>query len=224
MSIGRRLALLQWANRAKAWIIEDDYCSEFRFSGRPLPALQGLDPNQRVIYVGSFSHLLYPSIRVAYVVPPLDLANAFITVRASMERHAASFEQAVLADFMLEGHFARHLRRMRVLYAERQEVLLRAAREQLEGILDIRAGDGGMHVVALLPPGVSDEHAAERAAAAGVTVQPLSPHYLRRPRRGGLVLGYGANSPAQIRWGMRTLAEALRKECDIRDRPKSRQR
>jgi GntR family transcriptional regulator/MocR family aminotransferase len=212
MSIGRRLALLQWASRANAWVIEDDYCSEFRFSGRPLPALQGLDSNQRVIYVGSFSHLLYPSIRVAYVVAPLDLVDAFIAARANTDRHAASFEQAVLADFMSEGHFARHLRRMGVLYAERQEILVRAARQELEGVLEVHAGDGGIHVIALLPPGVSDRRAVERAAAAGVTAQPLSSHYLGRPRQGGLILGYGAITPAQIRSGVRALAGALRRQ------------
>jgi GntR family transcriptional regulator/MocR family aminotransferase len=212
MSIGRRLALLQWASRNNAWVIEDDYCSEFRFSGRPLPALQGLDSNQRVIYVGSFSHLLYPSIRVAYVVVPLDFMDAFIAARANMERHAASFEQAVLADFMTEGHFARHLRRMRVLYAQRQEVLVRAARQELGGVLNIHPGDGGMHVVAWLPPGVNDHQAVERAAAVGVATQPLSSFYLRRPRRSGLILGYGAITPAQIRSGVRALAGAFQRE------------
>jgi GntR family transcriptional regulator/MocR family aminotransferase len=149
---------------------------------------------------------------VAYVVAPPDVVDAFIAARANTDRHAASFEQAVLADFMSEGHFVRHLRRMRVLYADRQEVLIRAARRELGGVLEVNAGDGGIHAVALLPPGVNDDRAVERAAAAGVTAQALSSHYVRRPTRGGLILGYGAITPAQIRSGVRALAGALRPE------------
>src|SRR5215211_5883732 len=131
MSLSRRLALLDWARRAGAWVLEDDYDSEYRYAGRPLAALQGLDTDGRVIYLGTFSKVLFPALRLGYLVVPPDLVDAFVNARALLDRHSPILEQVVLADFIAEGHFLRHIRRMRALYAERQAVLLAAADEML---------------------------------------------------------------------------------------------
>ncbi|SRR6266851_6959096 len=118
LSLARRLALLQWARQQSAWILEDDYDSEYRYAGRPLEALQGLDNANRVIYIGTFSKVLFPALRLGYLVVPSELGEVFIAARRFVDRHVSALEQVALADFMLEGHFTRHLRRMRTLYAE----------------------------------------------------------------------------------------------------------
>lgn len=128
MSLARRLALLEWAERARAWVLEDDYDSEYRYAGRPLASLQGLDRAGRVCYIGTFSKVMFPSLRLGYLVAPPELAAAFAAARTIVDRHAPTVEQAALADFIIEGHFARHIRRMRALYAERQALLVEAAR------------------------------------------------------------------------------------------------
>src|SRR5262249_4356701 len=137
LSLPRRLALLDWAQRGDAWVVEDDYDSEFRYTGRPLAALQGLDRTGRVLYLGTFSKVLFPALRLGYLVVPPDLVDAFTAARAATDRQAATLTQAVVTDFIDEGHFLRHLRRMRTLYAERQEVLLRAARREWGGLLEV---------------------------------------------------------------------------------------
>jgi GntR family transcriptional regulator/MocR family aminotransferase len=125
MSLPRRLALLKWASQAGAWVIEDDYDSEYRYAGRPLAALQGLDSEGRVIYLGTFSKVLFPALRLGYMVVPPDLVDAFMAARALSDRHCPVLDQAALADFIGDGHFARHIRRMRALYAERQAIGIR---------------------------------------------------------------------------------------------------
>lgn len=210
MSLGRRLALLRWASRSGAWVIEDDYDSEYRYTGRPLEALQGLDNEGCVIYVGTFSKVLSPALRLGYLVVPPDLVDAFAAARELVDRHSPSLEQAVLAEFMAEGHFARHVRRMRVLYAARQEALIEAAERELSGLLDIRPAEAGMHVVGWLPYGADDREASRRAAASGVEAAALSRHAIKAPLPAGLLLGYAAYEEAEIRSGARRLAEALR--------------
>ncbi|MDQ3316832.1 MAG: PLP-dependent aminotransferase family protein [Actinomycetota bacterium] len=137
MSLARRLELLRWAGRASAWVLEDDYDSEYRYSGRPLEALQGLDTEGRVIYVGTFSKVLFPSLRLGYLVVPPDLVDAFTAARELSDRQAPALDQAVLARFMAGGHFARHVRRMRSLYAERQAILVEEAGRHLPELLDV---------------------------------------------------------------------------------------
>ncbi len=210
MSIARRLALLEWAARAGAWILEDDYDSEYRYADRPLAALQGLDPHGRVIYLGTFSKVLFPSLRLGYLVVPPDLVDAFVRARALMDAHAPTLPQAVVADFNREGHFARHLRRMRSLYAERQEVLVQAAARDLGGLLTVLPAKAGMHLLGWLPEGVKDRTASERAEAAGVVAHPLSEFALGPAPRPGLLLGYTALTPRQIREGVKRLAAALK--------------
>ena len=140
MSLARRLALLEWASQSGAWILEDDYASQYRYSGRPLACLQGLDTRARVIYVGTFSKVLFPSLRLGYLVVPPDLVKAFVAARALADWHSPLVEQAALADFIVEGHFERHVRRMRRLYAERQGFLVEAAARHLEGLVKDEPG------------------------------------------------------------------------------------
>jgi GntR family transcriptional regulator/MocR family aminotransferase len=209
MSLERRFRLLEWAERSGAWILEDDYDSEFRYRGRPLASLQGLDPGGRVIYLGTFSKVLFPSLRLGYLVVPRRLADSFAVGRALTDRQSPMLEQAVLADFITQGHFARHIRSMRLLYAERQAALVRAA-EELEGRLEVRPADAGMHLVGWLPPGANDRAASRAAASRGVLVSPLSHYYLsQNPHRPGLLLGYAAIPSTAMRRGMRELALAL---------------
>ncbi|MEP7189771.1 MAG: PLP-dependent aminotransferase family protein [Roseiflexaceae bacterium] len=209
MSLSRRLALLEWAHHVGAWILEDDYDSEYRYTGRPLPALQGLDSQNRTVYLGTLSKTLFPSLRLGYMVVPLDLVHAFTAAKALLDRHAPSVEQAVLASFITEGHFARHIRRTRILYAERQVILLEAAARELGGLLEIGPAQAGMHLIGYLPKGVDDQAASRAAAALGVDTPALSSYALMPQPRGGLLLGYTAFTQSEIIQGVCRLARAL---------------
>lgn len=209
MSLARRLALLEWAARSGSWVIEDDYDSEYRYSGRPVASLQGLDTHGRVVYIGTFSKVLFPSLRLGYIVAPPDLVDPFIKARAIFDRHSPTIEQAVLADFIIEGHFARHIRLMRTVYAERQDVLVKEIESKLRGVLDVYSDEAGMHLVGWLPNQMSDTAAAERAAKHGVDIGSLSNYCLERNMRNALILGYAAYDAKEIRKGVRQLAEAL---------------
>ncbi len=216
MSLARRLALLDWASRADAWVLEDDCDSEYRYTGRPLAALQGLDRDGRVIYLGTFSKVLLPSLRLGYLVVPPDRVDAFAAARALVDRHSPLVEQAVLADFIHDGHFAHHVRRTRLLYAERQATLVEAASRELSGLLDVRPADAGLHLIGWLPEGVDDVAAASLADARDVETIPLSRYYLQPAPRGGLVLGYAALNEEQIRDGVSRLAQALQRTPGVR--------
>jgi GntR family transcriptional regulator / MocR family aminotransferase len=209
MNVARRLALLDQANRWGAWVLEDDCDSEYRYRGRPLPSLQGLDSTGRVIYMGTFNKTLFPSLRLGFLVLPKDLIEAFCHALSVTDGYSPLAEQAVLADFIAEGHFARHIRRMRALYQERQSVLIEAIRQELSGLLEAQSSDGGMHVVGWLPKGVHDVVASQRAAACGVFARPLSSCSIGKLTREGLLLGYAALNPSQIREGVQKLAVAL---------------
>jgi GntR family transcriptional regulator / MocR family aminotransferase len=213
MTLQRRLALLEWASASGAWILEDDYDSEYRYAGRPLAALQGLDTAGRVIYAGTFSKVLFPALRLGYLVVPSDLVDAFVAARALTDRHSPSVTQAALADFIDGGHFARHVRRTRALYAERQAALVQAAQRRLGGVLEIGPAEAGMHLMSWLPRGVDDRAAARAALARDVDTPPLSSFRVRPARggeRGGLVLGYAAYTPREIDDACARLALALR--------------
>jgi GntR family transcriptional regulator / MocR family aminotransferase len=214
MSIERRAALLALAARTGAWIIEDDFDAEFRYSGRPLRALQGMDADGRVIYVGTFSKVLLPSLRLAYMVVPPPLVDVFASARVVAGMHAPSVDQAVLADFIDGGHFTRHIRRMRTLYHERQEALVAAAAQELDDVLEVPPSDAGMHLIGWLRGSLSEHTASARAAAADVIVQPLSSFALAAQPRKGLVLGYSGIRPSLIWRGARVLGEVLRKASD----------
>ena len=209
MSAARRMELLRWADAADAWVVEDDYDSEFRYASRPLNCLQGLDESGRVIYVGTFSKTVFPGLRLGYLVVPDALVDAFGQARAIADRQAPGLEQAALADFIALGHFAGHVRRMRALYEERRDALLEAARQHLGGAVTMGDTAAGMLALAWLPRGVSDQQASRRALAAGVEAPPLSSYAIRPPRRGALLLGYAGYPPQALRAAVRRLAAAL---------------
>ena len=216
MTLGRRLMLLDGARRSGALVFEDDYDSEFRYSGRPLPALQGLDHGARVLFSGSFSKVLFPSLRLGYLVVPPDLVDRFAAMKSVMSRHPPVLEQAVLCDFITAGHFARHLRRMRQIYAERLAALLDGARRRLAGLLDISAVEAGLQTAGWLRDGLDGESVARAAAARGVEVTPLGRYSRRRMAREGLVLGFAAVDEAEIARGVGELATALEMEARTR--------
>lgn len=190
LSLPRRLALLAWAARQEAWIVEDDYLSEFRFDGPPLPALASLDETGRTIYVGSFSKTLAPALRLGYIAAPAALAGRLRTLASFLAPGPAPSVQATLADLLAEGHFARHIRRMRRLYAERRSALATALDQACGDRLRLALTARGMHLIGLLPPGTDDVALAGRAAAAGLVPAALSPWYLAAPATPGLLLGF----------------------------------
>ena len=209
MPLARRAALLAWAAREGAWIIEDDYESEFQAPGQMLPSLQGLDRAGRVIYLGTFSKLLFPSLRLGYAVLPEDLVAPFAGARHLADRQSSGLIQAIMTEFMLDGHFARHLKRMRACYAGRQQFLIAQLARRLGDTVEIRPVESGMYLTAWLPWGWSDREAAAALAAAGVATVPLSSLTLETARRPGLVLGYTGHSEAAIVRAVETMAAVL---------------
>lgn len=210
MSATRRMLLLNWAVRSGAWVIEDDYDSEYRFGSRPVASLQSMDADGRVIYVGTFSKVLFPALRLGYAVVPKDLVPAFSAARDAADIFSSTLYQAVLTDFIREGHFARHIRRMRMLYMDRRRALARAIRLQMGDSLEVIGAEAGMHLVALLPRGTNDVAVAKRAAERGISAIPLSSCYLKVPPRGGLILGYGGTNAHQIHEGVSKLRTSVR--------------
>jgi GntR family transcriptional regulator/MocR family aminotransferase len=208
MSLGRRLSLLDWAEQAAACVIEDDYDSEFRFVSRPLSSLQGLMP-ERVIYVGTFSKAMFPSLRLGYVILPKALVPAFSDSRRSNDYCAPFLTQAAMNEFIVQGHFARHLRRMRALYAERQSAMLGALRREFGDLVEISNTDTGMDLVLWLPKSINDIKASELASKAGILTMPMSFFYSTPAKRGGLFLGFGAINENLIKEGARKLSRAL---------------
>jgi GntR family transcriptional regulator/MocR family aminotransferase len=198
MSAARRLQLLDWAQRSGSWIVEDDYDSEYRYDSMPIASLQGLDQNARVIYIGTFSKTLFPSLRMGYVVIPLDLVDRFVAVRHAMDVYPPHLYQSVLMDFIHEGHFARHIRRTRLIYHERRNILVASLRAELGSQVEILGVEGGMHLAVTLPKGFSDREIAERAARQKLWLWPLSPSYLGTSRRQGFILGFGSSPTGEI--------------------------
>jgi len=215
MSLPRRLALLERARQSGARILEDDYDSEYRYAGRPVPALQGLDGGGAVLFAGSFNKVLFPSLRLGYLVLPDDLVERAAAARSIVVRHPPVFEQRVLVDFIAGGHFGRHLRRMREVYAERLQVLLESAREHLAGALELSPIEAGLQTVGRLAPGIDAEAVARAAAARDVEVVPLSRFYRAAPPISGLQLGFAAVDPREIRRGVRELAVVLRTKIGV---------
>jgi len=209
MSAARRMQLLNWAVQSGAWIIEDDYDSEYRFGGRPLASLQGLDTDARVIYLGTFSKVMFPALRLGYMVIPKDLVAAFAAARDATDTFSSTLYQLVMTDFIRQGHFARHIRRMRTLYMERYTVLVEALRRDVAAELEVVGTEAGMQLTALLPPGISDVAVSKEAARQGISARPLSACCLKPPKRGGLILGYGGADLRQIRDGVSTLKRCL---------------
>ena len=210
MSAPRRMLLLNWAVRTGAWIIEDDYDSEYRFGSRPIASLQGLDTDERVIYIGTFSKVMFPALRLGYVVVPKDLVPAFSAARDAADIFSSTLYQAVLTDFIREGHFARHIRRMRMLYMDRRRALVNAIHTQMGDMFEVIGAEAGMHLVALLPPGTNDAAVSRKAAQRGISAMPLSSCYMKPPTKSGLILGYGGANAHQIHDGICKLGMSVR--------------
>jgi GntR family transcriptional regulator / MocR family aminotransferase len=213
MSLPRRLALLAWAERHGAAIVEDDYDSEFRFDGRPLEPLQSLDRSGRVLYVGTFSKVLLPSLRLGFVIAPPSLMPALRAARSLSDLHGAHAPQAALAALMADGSLARHIRRVLRTYRERRDRLVAALDRELARELTVLPGSAGLHLAAWFTDRRIDAAAVCRDAhAAGVAVQPVAPFYAGRPRA-GLALGYGAIPRTAIDEGVRRLAACVRRRA-----------
>ncbi|RQV69641.1 PLP-dependent aminotransferase family protein [Burkholderia cenocepacia] len=200
LSMPRRAALLTWARENDAWVVEDDYDSELRYAGHPFPSMQGLDPT-RVIYLGTFSKVLAPSLRLGYAIVPDALVESFAGARALIDRHSPIADQHVIAAFMRDGYFETHIRRIRRIYAQRRVTLLDELARQIP-MIEVQPSDQGMHIVAWLPKGTDDCTIAEMAYNAGIAIRAITPMYEGQAPRPGLMLGFGGFSEVQIREGV----------------------
>src|SRR5215467_8442296 len=209
MSASRRLQLLDWAHRSASWIIEDDYDNEYRYESMPISSLQGLDRHSRVIYLGTFSKTLFPSLRLGYAVIPTDLVQRFLAVRNAMDVYPPHLYQAVLEDFIGEGHFARHIRRTRLVYSQRRTALVGAIRSEFGTSMEVLGSDAGVHMVVTLPKGLRDRPISEAAARRDLWLWPLSSCYLDRASRQGFILGFGSTTPKQIPSAVRRLRDVI---------------
>jgi GntR family transcriptional regulator / MocR family aminotransferase len=204
MPASRRIQLLNWAHSAGGWVVEDDYDSEFRYESLPIASMHGLDRNARVIYIGTFSKVLFPSLRLGYMVIPPDLVDRFVAVRHAMDIFPPYLHQEVMADFILEGHFTRHIRKMRQIYKERRLILIDALAREFPAHrgYEVHGVEAGMHLAFTLPPGlppsITDTEISLRAARSRLWLWPLSPSYTSAAQRQGFILGFGSSLPSQI--------------------------
>jgi GntR family transcriptional regulator / MocR family aminotransferase len=213
MPLERRMAVLKWARETGAFLIEDDYDSEYRFDGRPRPALQGLDKAGSVIFLGSFNKVLFPSLRLGYIVSPPGLLDPLLALRLGVDLQPPSFDQAILCDFMAEGHLGRHIRRMRDVYATRLAALQHEARRYLAGLLDVSPIQAGLNTAGFLRNGMSSRQAEAVAANHGIEAPGLDRFTLGRRQVEGLLLGFAAFDERAIRRGIVALAAALEKSA-----------
>jgi len=207
MSLARRLELIEWSRRNNAVLIEDDYDSEYRYSGPPLPSLQGLATGVAVIYIGTFSKVMFPSLRIGYIIAPPGLAERFRRAKWLADRQTPVPEQAALADFIAEGHLERHIRRMRRIYSQRRTALVEALDRHFGDRVELRGDAAGMHVLARFECG---ERMAENAVRAKVQLASSAACYLTEPPAGEFILGFSSIGERSIREGIRRLAEATR--------------
>jgi GntR family transcriptional regulator / MocR family aminotransferase len=215
MSLARRRALIEYARARRVWIIEDDYDSEFRYGSRPLASLQGLDDAGRVIYVGSVGKMLYPGIRIGYIVVPDHLIDVFRTGVAELYREGQLIHQAVLTEFILDGHLTTHVRRMRALYGERRQLLIDAITARFGQALPVMGDEAGLHLVLGLPPGTNDRAVQRAAFDAGVVVRELSNYYSdRRHAQPGMLLGYACVPNERIGPAFATLAGVIERQAN----------
>jgi GntR family transcriptional regulator/MocR family aminotransferase len=209
MGLQRRLQLLTWAKKYDTPIFEDDYDSEFRFSGRPIPAMQGLDHGGKVIFCGSFNKVMFPSLRLGYLVVPRALVEVFANTKAMTTRHQSLLDQAVLCDFIEQGHLGRHLRRMRKIYEERFQILLASAQQHLGDYLEIATIEAGLQTIGRLRVNLSAEAVAQRAALHDLDVVPLSRYCHSASIPEGLQIGFAAVHEKEIPRGVTKLARVF---------------
>jgi GntR family transcriptional regulator/MocR family aminotransferase len=209
LPLDRRLALIEWAHRRNAVIIENDYDGEFHYDGRPLESLQGLDTNGRTVYMGTFSRTIFPALRIGYAVVPKSLSLAFTTAKWLADQHSAILEQQTLAEFITSGLYERHLRRLRRKNARRREALLNAVHDYFSGRVELSGDDSGTHVIFWPKKGASEDEVIAKAASRSVGVYRISQYYLKKGFRTGFMLGYTTLNEDEIREGIRLLAEVL---------------
>jgi GntR family transcriptional regulator/MocR family aminotransferase len=211
MPLTRRLALLQWARQADALILEDDYDGELRYSEHPLAALQGLDEDGRVIYLGTFSKVLFPAMRLGYLVLPPTLLDPFLQAMQLVDRGAPTLTQAAVADFIAEGHFERHLRRLRKEYGRRRQVLVQELDNHLHDLVQYSKDEAGLHVMLYLAPQFDEMTVIREAAQAGVGVFPGATYHVEQPSRPSILLGFSGLSQDEIVEGIARLARVMRR-------------
>lgn len=209
LTLDRRLALIEWAARNQAWIIEDDYDSEFHYAGKPTACVQGLDPHDRTIYIGTFTKSLFPGLRIGYVVLPPQLVKPMTVARTLLDGHTASIAQLTLARFMEGGHFGAHVRTMRGIYAERLDVLASLMRKHLCEFVEPRIPIGGLQMPCMLTCDIPERVAIDAAARVGVDLLGLSALHAGGSGRAGFLMGFAAYTPAELEIGIRKLANAL---------------
>jgi GntR family transcriptional regulator/MocR family aminotransferase len=210
MPLSRRLALLKWARQVEALILEDDYDGELRYSEHPLAALQGLDDEGRVVYLGTFSKVLFPALRLGYVVLPPSLLSPFIQAMQLVDRGAPTLTQAAVADFINEGHFERHLRRLRKVYGQRRKTLIQFIEKTMPGVVHYSNANAGLHVMLYLPVSYREEDVILKSVEAGVRVYPGAPYHLQRPAPPSILLGFSGLSKAEIEEGVTRLGTVIR--------------
>ncbi len=211
MSFERRTALLDFARTQDAFVFEDDFYAEFRFTGPPLPCLQGIDDFGRVIYAGTMSKILYPSLRLGYVVAPEALIDPLVKIRSTMDQHSSAIDQATLARFITEGFFLSHLRRMRRIYAERREVFIKQFNNLLGGRFTLQVPEGGLNMVAWLKREEDLPAISRVTLEIGVKPSPLSFYCIRATPKPAFVFGFAGWTPAQIRESLIKLASSLQR-------------
>ncbi|MFX1674573.1 PLP-dependent aminotransferase family protein [Paraburkholderia sp. A2WS-5] len=225
MSLARRRTLLEYARQHKVWIIEDDYDSEFRYGSRPLASLQGLDESDRVIYVGSLGKLLFPGLRVGYMVVPERLVEVFRTGVSELYREGQLIQQAVLAEFIMDGYLTSHVRRMRTLYGERRQLLIDAVTQRFGDALPVMGDEAGLHFVLGLPDHCDDRVVTAASYEAGVIVRPLASYYLGKQQRKGLLTGYACVAQEHIAPAFATLARVIEEHAfGAKSTPRARTR
>jgi GntR family transcriptional regulator / MocR family aminotransferase len=221
--VSKRIKLLNWAAKTNMWVIEDDYDSEFRYSKKPIPSLQGLDQYRKVIYLGTFSKVLFPALRIGYVVlPTVQMANVFAQAKAFSDRQNSITDQAIVHQFIEEGFFYTHLRKMRFLYKKRQEYLVSIIEKYGKDVMRVEKQNSGMHLIGWLHEKIDDQDIAAYLEKEKVTVTPLSFYYGKFKAKPGLLLGYTGFNEKKLKQGALTMIEAIRDYMALRKLAKLR--
>lgn len=213
LALDRRFAAIEWARRNRAWIIEDDYDSEFHYAGKPTACVQGLDTHERTIYIGTFTKSLFPGLRIGYMVLPQQLVAPMVTARTLLDGHSAPIPQLTLARFMEGGHFGAHVRSMRGIYAERRDVLVELLNRHLAGFIEPHVPAGGLQMPCLLTCEVEERDVVQAAGRAGLDLMGLSALHVGRQRTAGFVMGFAAYTPAELEIAVRKLEKVFEQLC-----------
>jgi GntR family transcriptional regulator/MocR family aminotransferase len=213
LALDRRLAAIAWAQQEQAWIIEDDYDSEFHYAGKPTACVQGLDPHERTIYIGTFTKSMFPGLRIGYMVLPPSLVAPMTVARTLLDGHSALIPQLTLARFIEGGHLGAHVRTMRAVYAERRDVLARLVREHLRDFLEPRVPAGGMQMPCVFIRDISERAAVDAARRAGIDLLGLTALHVSNRHKAGFLMGFAAHTPHELEVAVKKLADVLRALC-----------